>query len=360
MKVGARRSHLPLSGRRLSLGLMTAASIVGGSVLLIVGPAGATSVTYMDPRPCSASVQNGICISSVSVDYGASSITLSVTVGTAADPNADPNWQHSYLSDVTWFLSPAGGSSPSYEASVSDKFPAPDGSSIEYTGVFAGAVENLTTQEYTCDWTNPLVAASFSTSSETYSMSFPPTCLGNLTSLSAYAVYSYDTSGGTGGNLLAYASPSSGFCCSVTPDVAATSTTSSSSTTTTSTTASTTTTGPTPSSTSTPTMPPRVVPSSIPSSQLAFTGPGSGLRSTAVAGAGLLVLGLLMLVVADTPRRLGRLLASASIARTWPVEGRPRSRRESGQSGVQPSEKGDNHRRAVAATVRRGRWLLGR
>lgn len=192
----------------------------------------------------------------------------------------------------------------------------------------------------------------FDATANTYGISFPASCIGSPSSLAVTAETDYSS--------LFYMSPEEGACCAVAPDVESTTTTSSTSTTTTpagiSTTApassTTTTTAAVVTANTSPTnassTPSPATTSS--SRQLAFTGPGSGLRSTAVVGAGLLVLGLLLLVVADVPRQLVRRLTWTRLQLTTAAGSRrSRTRRNEPQAGTTRSQ-----------LLRRAAWLLGR
>ena len=103
--------------RRLRLRTMFLIGIVALVVPLLwqIGPAGATTGSYSDPRPCSATVNNGVCISQVSAVYGSSTITLSMTVGAATDPTTDPGWQNGFTFDG-WNIGVDGALTPTYVA----------------------------------------------------------------------------------------------------------------------------------------------------------------------------------------------------------------------------------------------------
>ncbi len=280
-------------------------------LLFRVSPAEATTGSYSDPRPCSASVNNGICISQVSADYTSTAITLTATVGQARDPSTDPNWE-SPATGIGWNIAPDGATLPSYVA-VADDDPWP--------GPFHGQIVQDSSMATVCDSSSG-VTVSFDATTSTYGISFPASCIGNPSSIAVDAVWIYGTAFGT----VTAASPMSGGCCAATPDAASTSTTTTSltSTTTTSPTSTTSTTSPTGTTSTTTatstttttttssntatstTVPPTVsttaapviavsaaapaVAASAASSQLAFTGVGDTERWLVFIG-GLIVLG---------------------------------------------------------------------
>ena len=196
--------------------LIAGVCVILGPVVLTAGSAQATTAGYSDPRPCSASVNGRICISQVSVNYSPSQITLSVTVGTATNPNTDPNWTNSPQTGVAWDLFVNGESSVRYEAAVADEFQANPTSPPDYKGPFAGEVSRFPLPTYTCRWDSGVVAATYDLSANTYGITFPASCIGSPASLSVQAKWIYDTTGGTG-TPVTYYSPATGSCCSTIP-----------------------------------------------------------------------------------------------------------------------------------------------
>ncbi len=283
--------------------LLAFLNIGAGSALLFASPAGATTATYSDPRPCSPTVQKGVCISQVSADYTTTTISLSMTVGKATDPTSDPNWTNSAVTSDGWGITVDGASSPSYLASADD-----------LTGSYQGAIVNDSDLSTACNGTSG-VSVTFDVSANTYGISFPASCIGTPTSVMVQAFWMYDTSGGTGGTVLSYDSPANngeqlGSCCNVTPDT----TTPTTSPTTTPTTAPTTmspTTTPTtaPTTTTTAAIATAANSGSTSTGTLAFTGPGEGLRWTALLGGAFLLFGFGLFAIADTPHRLRLQLA---------------------------------------------------
>ena len=278
------------------VGGVAVGAVISGPVLLAASMAGATTGTYTDPRPCSASVNQGICISTVTADYGTSSITLTMTVGQATNPNTDPNWVSGPLPPPTYVgwvicLDSTGANCP-YLALVG-----------ELDGTFsAGVVTYPDTGPNLCTAATP----SYDLSANTYSVSFPASCVGNPSQITVGALWHYDNNG----TVLTYSSPTDNPCCDATPDVSSSTTTSTSLPTTTTTT--------TPARVTTTTQVLTQATSATSGSsggatassgQLAYTGPGNGLRVTAVFGVGLLVLGLVALGFADAPRRVVRRLS---------------------------------------------------
>jgi hypothetical protein len=248
-------------------------------------PSTMDTASYTDPRPCSPSVNSGVCISQVSATYRSGTITLAMTVGRATDPTTDSNWTTANpSSDVTWTIAVNGESADSFFASGSTSGPPP---------TFQGEVDDSQSGNAVCDATSGVKVA-FNLSDNAYSVAFPATCIDSPKSISVFASYDYTAD-------LSYDSPdqtaSESFCCSVTEGSATP--TSTTTTTTTTTTKPHTTPG-----SSGPTA--GVV--SAPSGELAFTGSGPGLETITLAGSACMLLGLLLLVLADVPRRMmGRL-----------------------------------------------------
>ena len=283
--------------------------LVGAWGLLVATPASATTANYTSPTPCSASVQNGVCLSTVTAGYGTSTISLSMTAGIATDPTTDPNWLTSDRNtDVLWAIATSStATTPAYIAEADSNFNTP--------GTFSGVVFSSTDLSTLCDSTSG-VTVSFDLTANSYSLSFPSTCIGSPSSVSVQANYEYSTSAGSLGVIAAAPGDSQTFrsCCTVTPD-AATTTTSTSTTTTSTTTTTPTTTTSTTSSTTTTTVPtstttttPVAVVSTSPSSTgtsgtstptgntgtvaLAATGPGSETPWLLVVAASMIVVGV--------------------------------------------------------------------
>jgi len=127
-----------------------------------IGPAGATTGSYSDPRPCSATVNNGVCISQVSAVYGSSTITLSMTVGAATDPTTDPGWQNGFTFDG-WNIGVDGALTPTYVAV---------GEGASMPGTFSGEVGQDSATTPACDGTDGVTVA-YEASANTYQESFP-------------------------------------------------------------------------------------------------------------------------------------------------------------------------------------------
>jgi hypothetical protein len=292
-----------------SLGLL---SLSIGASLIATSVASATQGTYSDPRLCAPSVNNGVCISEVTASYGVSDLTMTITVGRGSDPNTDPNWEDSPYTGIGWDIFINGASSPTYTAIAGDQIGRrlPSGIVIDYKGAFAGAVLNLTSLDYSCEWTNPGISTAYEASSDEYVIVFPASCIGNPSSVSVNVTYVYDTSRGTNSSFPNWESPQAPNvgCCAVTPEAAplpaATTTTTTTTTAPTTTVPSVTTTsiplqattgsGSTSSSSST----------SVRSSSLASTGSGGPVRFAAILGAILLALGLATFGSVKLSRRL--------------------------------------------------------
>ena len=304
-----------LSPRTSSLVLAILATLAG--TFALSDPAGATSATYTSTDPCSASVNNGICVSQVSADYTSTTITLSMTVGVASNPVTDPNWSGNSATFVSWVLPTDGASATDYSSTYA-------AIALVADGEFVGSVVNLGSESVLCD----INATTVNYSANTYTISFPSSCIGSADSFQTYALFQYDTSNGADAADAATAEEppeTSSPCCEVTPDVSTT--TSSTTTTTTSTSTTTSTTTPTtstttsttiPSSTTTSTSAPAAAVVSSPSvsspsstgntgsgsgsgsgsgngsssASLASTGPGNDTLVLIVAGVGMVAMGV--------------------------------------------------------------------
>jgi hypothetical protein len=317
--------------------------MMAGPVLLLATPASATTATYNDPRPCSPSTNSGVCIAEVSAGDTASTITLSMVVGHATDPTTDLNWK-SQNSNLNWNIYVNGESqSFSYVAHASDNAITPTG---DIQGQFLGEVERyvqapgLGSLPIQCDWTSG-VTLQVDISTSEYGVSFPASCIGDPSSIAVQAVWTYDTSGGTGsagpgGPVLTSTSPASASCCAVTPDVMTSTTTTTAAAVSNSTVPPTSTAPPTTVvATNGPSGGPTV---SASSGSLAFTGPGSGVASVAVVGGALVLFGLVLLALFDAPRRMLKRLAYVRV-----------STRMQGWAKAAGKE-----------VIRRTSWLLGR
>ncbi len=259
-----------------------------GAILAGGTSAGATTASQSAPTtaPCPTTSNGTICISQVSADYTATTITLTMTVGQATNPTTDTNWSNS-STVIKWAFFTDGSTTQSYGATEDVA-----------AGQFVGAVTTSPANTAACSASSGVTATS-STTANTYGMSFPSSCVGSPTSLTIEASWSYASDGTT----YQAALPATGEapCCSVTD---AADTTTSSTTTTTSTTASTTTTTTVPSTsagaTTTTTTAAAVVssPSSTGntgsgSSGLALTGPGEDTPVLIAVGVGLIAIGIL-------------------------------------------------------------------
>ncbi len=336
--------------------VMAFMSVGGGFVLIVANPAGATSATYSDPRPCSAAINSGVCISEVSVDYTATTVTVGMTVGQATDPSSDPNWLDTAdATFVGWVLcvDPSGDSCP-YDVKAGD-----------FSGdSFVGVVDSASPAEVVCGTTDG-VLASFDVATNSYQVSFPASCINSPSSLSAGGHWDYDDDG----TVVTYEAPTQGPCCSVVPDSSTTTTTSSTTTSSTIPVSSSTTTSivPVTSTTGSPvsatkTAPaPLVTPSSGSSSsssgQLAFTGPGRDTWLTAIVGGALLLLGFSLFALADVPRQLRFQLAG------WGRRHDPRHwarRLHVHKAENVPTNAGSLGRDVGRQAARASRWIVGR
>lgn len=271
MRLGAPK-HVGTPG--IALALVT----LGVCGLFIPTPADATTSAYTNPSPCSASVQNGVCISNVSAADGTSTVTLGMTVGKATDPTTDPNWLDESLTLVSWSIAIDGATTPTYAAEADSSFDTP--------GTFSGVVESIGpastggTLTKLCGVSSGVVV-SFDLATNQYGISFPSSCIGSPSSLAVQAQMAYTAVGGTLASAVAPGT-SQAFtsCCTVTPDATTTgsstttSTTATASTTTSTTISSTTTTDPASASTTT------VPSSSVGATTTTTTAPGAAVLTS--------------------------------------------------------------------------------
>lgn len=280
--------------------LAVATLVLGMVVVFMAAPAEATTASYNNPTTCSASVQNGVCIASVTADYDNSTVTVDMTVGKATDPTSDPNWLgDGFNTSVLWGLSTGGSATVAYVAEADSNFNAP--------GTFRGVVYSASSFATLCDSSSG-VAVTFSLATNQYGLSFPASCIQSPSSISVQANWEYATSADSDGTIAAAPGTPQTFttCCTVTPDATTTgssTTTSTTSTSSTSSTTSSTSTTSTTTSTSTTTTSSTVAavvssPSSTGntgsgSSPLAFTGPGEETPVLLAVGVGMLAVGIL-------------------------------------------------------------------
>ena len=267
------------------------------STLLFVSSAEAQTASYNDPRPCSSSVDDGICISWLSVQYSIGRISLTMTVGKASHPKTDPNWQGSDLTNVSWNIFVNKSTAPTYQAIAADVLIGASGSPVS-SGELSGGIWNLPDKGYTCDGNTDSVEASYDLSANIYDITFPASCVGTPSTLSVQALWSYDTTEGTGvPRIVSSPDGKDAACCSVSSDPA-TSTRSSTRT----------------STTQAPVIATGATP--ITAVQLAFTGLGQALRVMTLLSGALFLLGLLMLITLPGSRLLRRLAHRLSSAAT--------------------------------------------
>ena len=188
--------------------LVAGVCVILGPVVLTAGSAQATTAGYSDPRPCSATVQNGVCISSVTAIYGPGGIAFTARVGLGTDPSTDPNWNtpSTFVAFLVW-VNGAPVLSPSYVVLLGDFSP----------GRFLGGVATYPGAQVTCNGPPQGVnTTALPGSPATYVVSFPASCIGNPSSVSVVAFYSYDQNG----TVLSDASPTPqvGPCCTVVPE----------------------------------------------------------------------------------------------------------------------------------------------
>jgi hypothetical protein len=191
--------------------IIVAALAIAATVVGVALPAAATSATYFNPQPCSASINGGYCISEVGATYENGSVTLTMTVGRATDPTTDPSWFPGAVPNsalVNWNVSPSDATTPEFSVVVFD----PGGNQ------FGGGVTEYGTGATTCDsfLTPGVEEASFNLAQNSYSFTFPASCLGVASASFSVigASYRSDSSALVG----TIAEPGSGpaFCCSVT------------------------------------------------------------------------------------------------------------------------------------------------
>ena len=184
--------------------------ILGPVVLLPAGSAHATTGSYSDPRPCSANVNSGVCIASVTSVYGPRGVAFSAQMGSGTDPSTDPNWNNptSFVEFGVW-VNGAPIASPSYVVILANLLP----------GQFTGAVVTYPGGQPMCvDPMQGVDTTALPGSPATYAVSLPASCIGNPSSVSVVAFYDYNLNG----TALSYASPTPlvGPCCAVMPEAA--------------------------------------------------------------------------------------------------------------------------------------------
>ena len=200
-----KRSH------RLCVSFAALAAVAGAVVL--GSPAGATS-TSLPFSGCSATTDNGACISAISVDYTPSTITLGITVGRATDPTTDPNWDPAMVpsenaTGIVWNIFVGGSATPTWAAVATDEDnpsgpPSFIGGVLSYVDPTSGVCAGTT---------------SFSTSANTYGLSFPASCVSNPASIAVDAEFLYSNAGTQDADI----EPADGSaCCSATPSSAPT------------------------------------------------------------------------------------------------------------------------------------------
>jgi hypothetical protein len=145
--------------------------------------------SYSNP-PCTATYENGVCISGISVDFGASTVTLTTTVGLATDPST-PEWDSSdAASFVEWHIATNGAT---YTGDGANNFQAIDGDSTQGGG-FIGEI--TTYQSGPVCTSGNGVSGTYDLAADSYSISFPVSCIGAPTSLSVVGIYQYGYQGG--------------------------------------------------------------------------------------------------------------------------------------------------------------------
>ncbi len=189
---------------RLGIAIISLMAMSGA--FLAASPAGATSTS--EPfGPCSATVNDGVCISAISTDYTSTTITLGITVGQATNPTTDPNWDPANFVDgnvtgVLWNIYVDGSTTPAWSAGDVDV----DNQSGPPT--FAGGVESYGGGTFAC-----MAVTSFSTSANSYGVSFPAGCINDPTSIAVVAAWEY-AEGSAQNETVAPASDAP--CCTVT------------------------------------------------------------------------------------------------------------------------------------------------
>jgi hypothetical protein len=236
----ARRDCLLHQWTKRVLGSAIGASVLSACLVLgIASPVGATTATFPAGQTCDATTNSGICISKVTADYTASTITLGVAVGRATDPTTDPNWNTIHTA-LGWSIYENGATTPSFLAFIFlDSTQSPP--------AFFGAVSEFSSPATTLCPSASDAKPTFSVSANTYGISFSPSCIGSPASFSVHAIWIYTTQ--TTQSISTVPVSGASPCCTVTPDASSTTTTTTS--TVPSTTTSTTTT--TPCTTSSPT-----------------------------------------------------------------------------------------------------------
>ena len=178
--------------------ILAAVTLAASSVgMFISSSAEATTASYQNPTTCSSSVQNGVCISSVTDDYETSTVTLGMTVGKATDPTSDPNWLTSgFDTNVTWGISTTSSTAPAYIAEADSNLNTP--------GTFSGVVYSATSSHTTplCNASSGVVV-SIDLAANSYGISFPSSCISSPASLGIQASYAYSTSAGSVGEVAA-------------------------------------------------------------------------------------------------------------------------------------------------------------
>ena len=230
----------------LSVAVLVGFSALGGSNASAskgaIEVAHDSTSTYTNPTPCSSTVQDGVCISQITADYGSTTITLTMTVGLASDPLTSPAWGVGGASFVEWYLPVDGAGLGDRSTNNWDAV-----AGLDSSGQFVGITQNYATPSHCLNGEG--VNASFDLAANSYSVSFPASCIDTPASFSVSSEYSY---GGSGDALTAVAPPPEGVCCTV---GATSSTTTTTTTTTTPTTTTPTSTPPTPAPAPTPTPP---------------------------------------------------------------------------------------------------------
>lgn len=141
--------------RRLPAIALITLACGASAALLLVSPAGAGTATFTNPTTCSATVQNGICIATVSDDYESSTVTLNMTVGKATDPTTDPNWLHETTTKISWNIATGSSTTPTYVAEAD--------SSVNTPGTYSGVVSTIGSGgalTKACDHTSGVVVSS--------------------------------------------------------------------------------------------------------------------------------------------------------------------------------------------------------
>jgi len=190
----------------IAAALATAASMVGVAL-----PAAATSATYLNPLPCSASVNGGSCISEVGASYENGSVTVTMIVGLATDPTKDASWLPGAVPNaafVNWNISSSDPAAPEFSVVVGDPG----------EGQFGGAVGEYVTGVTTCDsfMTPGVEEASFNLAQNSYSFTFPASCLGVASASFSVIGASYRSDSGAPVGTIAEPGIGPAFCCSVT------------------------------------------------------------------------------------------------------------------------------------------------